>query len=44
MGAPVLIEVMHEEYKGKYYAKEHKISKWENAPEVEVNEDDDVPF
>ena len=43
MGAPVIIEVGHREYDGKTYANEVKVSKWENAPEVETDEDD-VPF
>ena len=40
--APLMITVIHEEYKGKVYAKEVKVEKWEGAPKVV--EDDDMPF
>ena len=40
--APLTITVIHEEYKGKTYAKEVKVEKWEDAPEQE--DEDDTPF
>ena len=43
MGQPVIIEVTHEEYKDKIYAKEIKVSKWDGAP-APVEENDDLPF
>ena len=45
LNSPVIIEVAHEEYKDKLYAKEVKVSKWENAPVIESNEEEeDLPF
>ena len=43
IGKPVIIEVTHEEYNEKLYAKEMKVMPWEDAPANEVD-DDDVPF
>ena len=40
--APLTITVIHEEYKGKTYAKEVKVEKWEDAPKL--NDEDDTPF
>jgi hypothetical protein len=40
--APLTITVIHEEYKGKTYAKEVKVEKWEEAPKLE--DEDDTPF
>ena len=46
IGQPVIIEVTHEEYNEKLYAKEMKVMSWEDAPTVKVEEkdDDDLPF
>ena len=44
MGQPVIIEVTHEEYKDKVYAKEVKVSKWENAPAPVEEDGEDLPF
>lgn len=40
--APLMITVVHEEYKGKTYAKEVKVEKWDGAPKLE--KEDDLPF
>jgi len=45
IGQPVIIEVTHEEYNEKVYAKEMKVMSWEDAPAAKVEEDeDDLPF
>ena len=45
IGQPVIIEVTHEEYNDKLYAKEMKVMPWKDAPAVKVEEeDDDLPF
>ena len=44
MGQPVIIEVTHEEYKDKVYAKEVKVSKWETAPAPVEEDGEDLPF
>ena len=41
--APLTITVIHEEYKGKTYAKEVKVEKWQDAPQLEEAEED-MPF
>ena len=40
--APLTITVIHEEYKGKTYAKEVKVERWEEAPQQD--DEDDTPF
>jgi len=40
--APLTITVIHEEYKGKTYAKEVKVERWEEAPKQD--NEDDTPF
>ena len=40
---PLKITVIHEDYKGKVYAKEVKVEPWKDAPTVEA-EKDDLPF
>jgi len=43
--APLRITVVHEEYKGKVYAKEVKVEPWADAPVLESKEEDsDLPF
>tara|TARA_R100000781_G_scaffold111864_1_gene78638 strand:+ start:1731 stop:2252 length:522 start_codon:yes stop_codon:yes gene_type:complete len=41
---PVKITVIHEEYKGKTYAKEVKVEPWTNAPTKTEKDDEDLPF
>lgn len=44
IGKPVIIEVTHEEYNDKLYAKEMKVMPWKDAPAAKVEEEDDLPF
>lgn len=42
---PLKITVIHEEYKGKVYAKEVKVEPWSNAPAAKpAKDDEDLPF
>ena len=44
LNSPVIIEIAHEEWKDKLYAKEVKVNKWDNAPAIEADDEDDLPF
>ena len=41
---PLKITVIHEDYKGKVYAKEVKVEPWTDAPAIKATEEDDLPF